>query len=46
MLMANVERISKEQKYKKIAVISSEGTKMYYQKIGYIETGSFMVKNL
>jgi histone acetyltransferase (RNA polymerase elongator complex component) len=45
-LMAKAEEIAKSNKYMKVAVISSEGTKHYYVKIGYEPIGHFMIKNL
>ena len=45
-LMACAERIAKSMGYRKIAVISSEGTRGYYKKIGYQAEGDFMTKRL
>jgi len=48
-LMHEAERISKEHNKYKIAVIAGEGTKGYYEKLGYYEhdgAGSFMVKDI
>jgi ELP3 family radical SAM enzyme/protein acetyltransferase len=45
-LMAYAERIAKSKGYAKIAVISSEGTRGYYKKIGYQAEGAFMTKGL
>ena len=39
-------RISKENGYKKIAVISGNGVKEYYRKFGFEDEGMFMVKHL
>ena len=43
-LVAKAEAIAKEKGYKKIAVISGEGVKPYYEKLGYVETDSYMIK--
>ncbi|MDD3940041.1 MAG: tRNA uridine(34) 5-carboxymethylaminomethyl modification radical SAM/GNAT enzyme Elp3 [Candidatus Pacebacteria bacterium] len=45
-LMAEAEKIAKENNYKKIAVISGIGVREYYKKLGYCLEGSYMVKNL
>jgi len=45
-LMARSEEIAKESGYKKIAVISSIGTRDYYRKLGYERNGLYMVKSL
>ena len=45
-LMAEAERIAKENNYKKIAVISGIGVREYYKKLGYHLEGSYMVKDL
>jgi elongator complex protein 3 len=45
-LMAEAERIASEAGYKKIAVISSIGTRDYYRKLGYERDGLYMVKGL
>ena len=45
-LMARAEHIARSQGYGKIAVISSEGTRGYYKKIGYENEGHFMTKTV
>lgn len=45
-LMAKAEDISRDQGYKKIAVISSIGTRDYYRKLGYEREGCYMTKSL
>ncbi|MDD4289908.1 MAG: tRNA uridine(34) 5-carboxymethylaminomethyl modification radical SAM/GNAT enzyme Elp3, partial [Patescibacteria group bacterium] len=45
-LMQEAERISKESKYKKIAVISGIGVREYYRKLGYKLEGEYMTKKL
>lgn len=45
-LMAKAEKVASENGYKKIAVISSIGTRDYYRKLGYAREGRYMVKNL
>ncbi len=45
-LMSEAERISKENGYKKIAVISGVGVREYYRKIGYDLEGEYMTKDL
>jgi ELP3 family radical SAM enzyme/protein acetyltransferase len=45
-LMARAEHIAQSQGYGKIAVISSEGTRGYYKKLGYENEGHFMTKTL
>ncbi len=45
-LMINAEEIAREASYKKIAVISSIGTRDYYRKLGYTRVGLYMVKPL
>lgn len=45
-LMARAEEIAKENGYKKIAVISSIGTRDYYRKLGYEREGRYMTKIL
>ena len=44
--MAKAEEIAKKNGYKKIAVISSIGTREYYRKLGYHRQGLYMTKNL
>ncbi len=45
-LLAQAEKIAKENKYKKIAVISGIGVREYYRKLGYKLDGTYMLKNL
>lgn len=45
-LMGRAEEIAAESGYKKIAVISSIGTRDYYRKLGYERDGLYMVKSL
>ncbi|HNZ86069.1 MAG TPA: tRNA uridine(34) 5-carboxymethylaminomethyl modification radical SAM/GNAT enzyme Elp3 [bacterium] len=45
-LMQEAEKISRENKYKKIAVISGIGVREYYRKLGYKLQGEYMVKKL
>jgi histone acetyltransferase (RNA polymerase elongator complex component) len=45
-LMQRAEDLAKEFKYKKTAVIAAEGNKEYYKKLGYLDSGNFMIKNL
>jgi len=45
-LMKEAEKISKENGYKKIVVISGVGVREYYRKIGYKLEGEYMVKGL
>lgn len=44
-LMAEAERITKENGHSKVAVISGVGVRGYYRKLGYRKMGSYMVKN-
>ncbi|MEK6872918.1 MAG: tRNA uridine(34) 5-carboxymethylaminomethyl modification radical SAM/GNAT enzyme Elp3 [Nanoarchaeota archaeon] len=45
-LMKAAEKIAKENKYKKLAVISGVGVREYYKKLGYKLEGNYMVKSL
>lgn len=45
-LMKEAERISKEKKYKKIAVISGIGVRGYYKKLGYKLDKTYLSKKL
>ena len=45
-LMAKAEAIASESGFKKIAVISSIGTRDYYRKLGYAREGLYMIKVL
>jgi elongator complex protein 3 len=44
LLMEKAEEITKENKIKKLAVISGVGVREYYRKIGYVLEGFYMVK--
>ena len=47
--MLKAEEIARQCGYKKMSVISGEGTRGYYKKLGYQcdeGLGSFMMKNL
>jgi histone acetyltransferase (RNA polymerase elongator complex component) len=43
-LMGIAERIAQEQGYTKTAVIAGEGTRRYYEKLGYKNEGAYMIK--
>jgi len=45
-LMAEAEKIARQNGYKKIAVITGVGVRGYYRKLGYRLENSYMVKNL
>ena len=45
-LLAEAEKIVKQQKIKRIAVISGIGVRQYYQKLGYKLEKTYMVKYL
>jgi histone acetyltransferase (RNA polymerase elongator complex component) len=49
-LVTVAEHISKSHRYHKVCIIAGEGTKQYYEKLGYIEVsedqGGFMVKSI
>ncbi|MBN1779165.1 MAG: tRNA uridine(34) 5-carboxymethylaminomethyl modification radical SAM/GNAT enzyme Elp3 [Candidatus Buchananbacteria bacterium] len=45
-LMAEAEKMTKENGLKKAAVISGIGVKNYYRKLGYKQIGTYMLKNL
>ncbi len=45
-LMQEAEKIAESAGYKKIAVISSIGTRDYYRKLGYEREGRYMTKKL
>jgi elongator complex protein 3 len=45
-LMADAERMAKENGFKKMAVIAGIGTREYYKKHGYELEGTYMVKFL
>jgi len=44
-LITEAEKISRQNGYKKIAVISGIGVREYYRKLGYGLEGTYMVKN-
>lgn len=46
LLMEKAEEIARENKIKKLAVISGVGVREYYKKLGYDLEGFYMVKNL
>lgn len=45
-LMTRAEEIAISKSYTKTAVIAAEGNKEYYKKLGYVDSGHFMIKNL
>jgi elongator complex protein 3 len=45
-LMAEAEKISRENGYKRLAVISGVGVREYYRKLGYSLEGPYMIKKL
>jgi len=45
-LMLEAERISRQNNFKKIAVISGIGVRNYYRKLGYRLQGTYMTKSL
>jgi len=45
-LMANAEKIAKKNKCRSIAVISGIGVRNYYKKLGYKQSGTYMLKYL
>lgn len=45
-LMAEAEKISKENKLNKVAVISGIGVRNYYRKLGYELEGTYMTKTI
>jgi len=45
-LMAQAEKIAKQNKFSKIAVISGVGVRGYYRKLGYKLQNTYMVKNI
>jgi ELP3 family radical SAM enzyme/protein acetyltransferase len=45
-LIEEAERISKEQGYTKIAIISGTGVRNYYRKLGYILKDTYMYKDM
>jgi elongator complex protein 3 len=46
LLMAQAESVAKDAGYKKLAVISSIGTRDYYRKLGYEREGLYMTKSI
>lgn len=45
-LMAEAEKITREKKLSKIAVISGIGVRNYYRKLGYALEGTYLTKNI
>lgn len=45
-LMKHAEKITKENKINKLAVISGIGVREYYKKLGYIKENTYMIKEL
>ena len=45
-LMAEAEKISSENNFNKVAVISGVGVRGYYRKLGYRKSGTYMVKQI
>lgn len=45
-LIAEAEKIVKQKKIKKLAIISGIGVREYYEKLGYSLEGSYMVKGI
>ena len=45
-LMKEAEKIAREKRYKKLAVISGVGVRMYYKNLGYELKGYYMIKEL
>uniref|UniRef100_A0A6C0E8Q7 tRNA carboxymethyluridine synthase n=1 Tax=viral metagenome TaxID=1070528 RepID=A0A6C0E8Q7_9ZZZZ len=45
-MMAEAERIAVEAGYTRISVISGIGVREFYQKLGYVERDSYMMKNI
>lgn len=45
-LMLRAEEIARQKGFSKIAVISGIGTREYYRKLGYVQEGTYMVKQL
>ena len=45
-LLAEAEKIAKENGYDKMVVISAVGVRGYYQKLGYELEGVYMVKKM
>jgi elongator complex protein 3 len=45
-LMAEAEKIARQHKFSKIAVISGIGVRQYYQKLGYKPGHTYLVKNI
>jgi len=44
-LIKQAEKIAKDLKYKKIAVIAGVGVREYYRKLGYRLKNEYMIKN-
>ena len=45
-LMIEAEKITRKNKFKKLAVIAGVGVRGYYRKLGYRKEGTYMVKGL
>src|SRR3989339_496611 len=45
-LLSKAEKITKENKYRKISIISGVGVRGYYRKLGYKLQNTYMVKNI
>lgn len=45
-LVKTAEDISRQNGFKKLAIISAVGTRQYYEKLGYKLIGTYMIKNL
>lgn len=45
-LVEKAETIAKAQGYNKMSVIAGEGTRGYYEKLGFLEDGMFMIKTI
>jgi ELP3 family radical SAM enzyme/protein acetyltransferase len=46
MLVAQAEKIAKENGYNKIAIISGVGVRQYYEKLGYKLHNNYMIKDI
>jgi elongator complex protein 3 len=46
LLLQQAEKIAKQNKFSKIAVISGVGVRGYYKKFGYKKTGTYMIKSV
>lgn len=45
-LMERAENIARSEGYSKVAVIAAEGTKTYYEKLGYHHVGDYSIKKI